>query len=724
MNLGSARSSRMLRPIMLALLCGSLAAGPTRDGSTQPPVTFASLLETLADERLDRVVAFGASRAEVFSSRDPGSIAPSEPESWFSDADVGHAIRIDSVGDRTEWVLADSRGPGLLARIVLDCPKSVAEAVLRVRIDGASEPLIEWPLRELRAGIAPRFAPFVRWNPMSQRMGAAFNAAAGARETKQTAGTLDCILPIPFAHSCTVTIDRRPEAYRIETALFDGGRAVDSLTRATLESSDAEVVRVRERLLARMQPAPASTSTASTSAASTAGAPQIEPGARVERTHGAAGVVRRLALRIDPSEARRAVRDLWIEFDFDGEPCVRMPLGHFFGLGDLTGPTGDAFRTVDASGVFESRIPMPFARDARLAIANRGTKPLAADFVAIEVAAPDAQPGPSPSLLHGAYRSWDRVPSEPAREIEVARIEGRGVLVGEAFSTRFGVHADLRRRGDERISIDGGKALAGPSAELYFGFGEETPLVARGLLVSVPPNPFALNTPRWAASRMRALDALAFTQSLVKTIEVLPGQTDGVEQSMSHGVLWYARAGESRGVGFDDPVAMPPVVRPRNLASLEEIFAGSEADAGEWFEAEDSIITGYADGLRWDPNDIGIYEPRHAWGQGRQVVVRSLRRGDWIEFALPAPDGVARRLAVRFTKSLESGRAKVAVNGNTVPGEFNLSAEKPEPGDLVDLGVHEPTDGWIRVRLEAAGLGDFSRSRMFIGVDGFRLSAP
>jgi len=297
----------MLRPIMLALLCGSLAAGPTRDGSTQPPVTFASLLETLADERLDRVVAFGASRAEVFSSRDPGSIAPSEPESWFSDADVGHAIRIDSVGDRTEWVLADSRGPGLLARIVLDCPKSVAEAVLRVRIDGASEPLIEWPLRELRAGIAPRFAPFVRWNPMSQRMGAAFNAAAGARETKQTAGTLDCILPIPFAHSCTVTIDRRPEAYRIETALFDGGRAVDSLTRATLESSDAEVVRVRERLLARMQPAPASTSTASTSAASTPGAPQIEPGARVERTHGAAGVVRRLVLRTLRAHAARTL---------------------------------------------------------------------------------------------------------------------------------------------------------------------------------------------------------------------------------------------------------------------------------------------------------------------------------------------------------------------------------------------------------------------------------
>jgi hypothetical protein len=223
---------------------------------------------------------------------------------------------------------------------------------------------------------------------------------------------------------------------------------------------------------------------------------------------------------------------------------------------------------------------------------------------------------------------------------------------------------------------------------------------------------------------MRVLDALTFSRSLVKTVEVLPAILEGAEQNLSHGVLWFARAGESRGIGFDDPVAMPPVAMPRNLAPLEEIFADAGTGPGEWIEAEDALISGYAEGLKWDPNHIGVYEPKHAWGQGRQVVVRSLRRGDWIEFALPAADAGARRVFVRFTKSLESGRAKVAVNGTVVAGEFNLSAEKPEPGELVDLGVHTPKDGWIRVRLEAAGLGDFSRSRMFIGVDGFRLSKP
>lgn len=707
----------MLRPIMLALLCGSLAAGPTRDGSAQPPITFASLLGSLADERLDRVLTSGASRAEVFSSRDPGSITPSEPESWFSDADAGHAIRIDSAGDRTEWVLADSRGPGALVRIVLDCPKSVAEAVLRVRIDGATEPMIEWPLRELRSAVAPRFAPFVRWNPASVRPNSGEDAAAGAREAWPSAGTLDCILPIPFARSCTVTIDRRPEAYRIETTLFDDGRAVESMTRAALDSADAEVVRAREAMMARMRSASAPADGAS-------GIGRIEPGARLERTHAAGGVVRRLALRIDPYEARAAVRDLWLEFDFDGERCVRMPLGFFFGLGDRTGPTGDAFRTVEASGLFESRIPMPFAREARLAIANRGTRALAADFVAIEVAAPDAQPGAIPVLLHGAYRRSDRLPSEPAREIELARIEGRGVLLGETFAAKFGVLAIERRRGDERLSIDGGKALAGPSAELYFGFGDEAPRVARGLLVSVAPSPGALTTLGWAASRMRVLDALAFSRSLVKTVEVLPTERAGSEQNLSHGVLWYARAGETRGVGFDDPTVMPPVATPRSLAPLEEIFADGGVDAVEWIEAEDALIAGYADGMKWDPNSIGVYEPGHAWGQGYQIVARSLRRGDWIEFKLPVDGDAARRLAVRFAKSMESGRVQVKVNGSSVAGEFNLSAEKPEPAELIDLGVHKPEGGWIRVRLEASGLGDFSRSRMFICVDGFRLSEP
>ena len=715
----SSMQSCVLRPIMLALACAALAAGPARDERVQPPVTLASLLDALADERLDRVGVSGASRAEVFSSRDPGSITPNEPDAWFSDADAGHAIRVDSVEDRTEWVLADSRGPGVLVRIVLECPKSVAEAVLRVRIDGAAEPTIEWPLRELGAGIAPRYAPFVRWNPAPARRGAPRDAPSGIRDPHAWSGTLDCILPIPFARSCTVTIDRRPEAYRIETTLFDTAREVEGVTRAVLERAEADLLRARERLEARMAPA-----LASTPAASAAGIARVAPGARIVRAHAAGGVVRRFALRIDPREAQSAVRDLWIEFDFDGEPCVRMPLGYFFGLGALTGPTGDAFRTVDASGLLESRIPMPFAREARLAIANRGGRPLAADFVAIDVAAPDSVSEVNPSLLHGAYRRWDRVPSEPAREIELARIEGRGVLVGEMFSAEFGIHADVRRRGDERLSIDGGKALAGPSPELYFGFGDETPRMARGVLVSIPPNPFTLNSPRRIASRMRVLDALAFSRSLVKTVEVLPGFLGGAEQNLSHGVLWFARAGESRGVGFDDPASMPPAVMPRNLAPLAETFAAAETGAHEWIEAEDALIIGYAEGLKWDPNHVGVYEPGHAWGQGRQVVVRSLRRGDWIEFALPAAGDVAQRVSLRFTKSPESGRAKVAVNGKAVAGEFNLSAEKPEPGELVDLGVHTPKDGWIRVRLEAAGLGDFSRSRMFIGVDGFRLSKP
>jgi hypothetical protein len=164
----------------------------------------------------------------------------------------------------------------------------------------------------------------------------------------------------------------------------------------------------------------------------------LAAGARIERSveGDRGGVVRRVAIRIDPMQARTAVRELWVECDFDGEPTIRMPLGHFIGLGESTGPTADAFRAVGPDGSMEFRLPMPFARSARVAIANRGAAPLACAleiFEADEIVAVDPRGSAAPpQLLHGAVRIHDRVSVERPVELELARIEGRGTLVGES----------------------------------------------------------------------------------------------------------------------------------------------------------------------------------------------------------------------------------------------------------------------------------------------------
>ena len=133
-------------------------------------------------------------------------------------------------------------GAGAITRIVVSSPAAMRDAVLRVRVDGGAQPAFEWPLRELKGVIAPRFAPFVAWHPAKDL----------PREGDVGGGTIDCILPMPFARSCIVTLDRRPELYRIESIAFADGVRVEPFARESLEGiGDARFAAVRADVAAR-----------------------------------------------------------------------------------------------------------------------------------------------------------------------------------------------------------------------------------------------------------------------------------------------------------------------------------------------------------------------------------------------------------------------------------------------------------------------------------------
>jgi len=720
---------------MLALCAFAVSvveAGRATDPPAASPVAvdFDAMIRALADESLGVPLEGVVASTAIHSSRDQGSVSREEGISWFSEADSGNAIRIDRIDGRSEWVLAELEGAGAVTRIVLNSPLAMRDAVLRVRVDGGAQPVIEWPLREMAGGIASRLSPFVAWHP----------ARDLARDGDVGVGTIDCILPIPFARSCLLTLDRRPELYRIESVGFTDGVRVEPFARGTLEGvGGARFAAMRADLAARTalrataHSVIRARSAASPSLAAELSASPLAPGARLERIveRARGGVIRRVAIRIEPMESLAAVRELWVECDFDGEPTVRMPLGHFVGLGESTGVTADAFRAVGPDGSMEFRLPMPFARSARVAIANRGAAPLACALEVVEVdeileldenlEADARESAAPPRLLHGAVRMHSRISVERPVEIELARIEGAGTLVGESTAH----HAALRDwwpSGDDRVLVDGRVELAGPSFDLSFGSAPGLPRVARGALVSIPARVDGPVSLRWSASRLRRLDAVRFEDSLVQTLELIPAATAGCEVGLSHAVLWYARAGESRGVGFDDPTPMPAAATPRNAAPLGELFP-IEGGA-EWFEAENLAVSFWTKSAYWGVAPLGVTSPAHAWGSGARVGLQAIGVGDAIELSVPARDASPRRLEVRFVRTLEAARVAVTVNGARVAGEFALTSPTPEPADIVDLGVHAPKNGRFLVRFAAAGYGEGSRTRMHISIDGIRVSAP
>jgi hypothetical protein len=430
-------------------------------------------------------------------------------------------------------------------------------------------------------------------------------------------------------------------------------------------------------------------------------------------------VIRALTVQIDPLQADRAVRDLWVECDFDGEPTLRMPLGHFIGLGESTGPAGDAFRRVGANGAMEFGLPMPFARSARIALVNRGPSPLSC---ALEVTKVEHRTSSeAPQILHGGWRLHPRRVVDAPVELELARIEGAGVMVGESFSQHAGF-LTWWPTGDERLKIDEREELARPSYDLAFGSAPGLPRGSRGLLVSIPIRADGYEAVRWSASRLRALDAVPFSKLFVQTLEAQPAAMPGCEITFTHSVLWYSRAGESRGVGFDDPASMPAITTPRNLAPLSELFPPGPGE--EWFEAESLSIKDWTRRSNWGPTGQWLVFPAHAWGRGETFGLLSFSVGEAIQLSIPARDDSPRRLTARFVRSTDAARVAVSVNGVRVPGEIALYAPVTEPSALIDLGVHAPKDGRFEVRLEVAGLRDSQPQRRHIQVDGFRTSPP
>jgi hypothetical protein len=701
----------MICAIALAVTVPSTqACAAPRVGRDAAEIDFARLFRLVTDGSGDGPVALPIASSAVHSSRDQGSITPTEQEAWFSESDSGNVLRIERIDGRTEWVLAEIKGAGALTRIVARSSPLMRDAVLRIRLDGEPTPSIEWPLRGFADAIAPGLAPFVVWNPQSPSL----SAQGPTTDPAADAGIFDCIVPIPFASSCVVTIDRRPDLYRIDSVSFAEGVRVERLAGDPMKAALAgefDVMRADAKVrLAPMRSAQRA-------------ATPLAPGSRIERTAepvGArGGVIRAVAIEIDPIQAGTAVRDLWIECDFDGERAIRMPLGHFIGLGEQTGPTADGFRRVGAHGAMEFRLPMPFARNARVSIANRGRAPLSCALEITKVE--DRVSAEPPHLLHGGLRMHRRLVVDKPIEVELARIEGAGVLVGECYSQDAALQS-WWPTGDDRLKIDGREELAGPSYDLAFGSTLGLPRLARGLLVSIPPRANGMEAARWSASRLRTLDGVRFSQSLVQTLEVQPATVPGCEISLSHSALWYACAGASRGVGFDDPESMPAVATPRNRAPLAELFPPAAGE--EWFEAENLPISFWSRGANWGLADLGSSRPTHAWGSGTRIGLLAGPKGvgDAIELVVPARDGLPRRITGRFVRTEDAARVAVSVNGVPVPGEIALDALEPEPSDLIDLGVHQPKDGRFLVRFTAAGFGQYARRRMHIQIDGLRTS--
>ncbi len=642
-------------------------------------------------------------RQRQASSYNRASVAPNKP-GWFADQDGVAFIRTEQRDGRTEWVMMEDDGPGCLTRIwtpffYFGLNDNTGPNV-RIYLDGADQPVIDCPLIHLVTAKDFVGEPFAQ-----------FTARAG-----------DLYLPIPYAGSCRVVMDRKPFYNIINFRSYPKGTELRTFTREDYDAAKQTLTAVGRTLLDPPPPAEDQTQTVRQTLA--------PHGEMAIPTPTGGAVIRVLEIQLTPSKASQSgyLRSTVLAGQFDGEQTIWCPVGDFFGCADAVHPFKTFAREVTADGTMTCRWVMPYETSADLRILNLGSKPVTAS---VRIATGPWQWDDRSMHFHANWRPDDVVQGSEFQDWNFVEICGHGVLIGDQW-TVLNPNGSWWGEGDEKIYIDDDHGRRFPS---HFGTGTEDYYGWAGGRVPTRKDEFShpyLANIRvggldgWTrgfniCNRHRGLDAIPFTQRLRFDMEASFGV--GIRNPwnlLGYSVVtwWYARPGATHNRPPQPDLAAKPIVSLSELdRRAKQIRVGEVRHVEGAIEFEDLKPTAQSPGLHSGPQvPHPRFGPKRMSGQAHYFVAGS-KKGDFVEFTLPE-QYQPRRVVLHLVRSYDFGIVQLSVNDKPVGQSIDLYEADPVTIAEVDLGVVHPAGNVIKIRAELVGHNPKSRgSGSFFGLD-------
>ena len=652
---------------VLAALAIAATSEPKNPGGSR--ITIESLLREMVDmERLATAPEPGMECAQQ-SSYDRASVAPDKP-GWFANGDAGQFIRQEQRDGRTEYVMAEMKGPGAIVRLWSANPDGGGN--IRIYIDDLSRPALEAAFLALTSGQMPEFpAPFSGRRSMGANL----------------------YFPIPYQQRCKVTVERPNLYYHVGYRTYPAGTQVQPFSMALLPSlraTMAEVGRILEHPAARLP-----TDGAQRRATDAAVAPGEE--VTLYDTQGPAAIVR---LEMKPSVPREqlvaAMREsvLTIHFDDEREPCVWAPLGDFFGSTPGLNPYESLPVGMQYNGNCYCNWYMPFAKRARISIRNESSNPISLRFVVWSKPAV-WQKGKS-LYFHAKWRNeW--LPEEPQFvDWPMLQAQGTGRLVGVMLGV-FNPRGGWWGEGDEKIWVDDDTfpSYIGTGSEDYFGYawGHTARFSHAYHNQSICTGPG--HAGYTAVARYHILDDIPFQKSIRFYIE----KWDVHEREYACTTYWYAAPGST---DFFKPIP----VEQRRVRPLPEPFRVKGAIEGE------GLAVARCTGGRTLVQDLSpdFSASKHLWWV-------DLQPGAILELNVPVNKPGRCKITLGLTKSWDYGIHQPLVNGNPVGQPVDLYAPEVTPLK-VELGDHALSAGEVRIGLQCVGTNPSARpARYMAGID-------
>lgn len=654
----------------------------------QEQVSMQSLLREIVDRK--QLVEYPESipyKAMQASSYNRASVSPDQP-GWFADSDGVFCIRTEkNRKGETEWVLMEDKGPGAITKIWAVCfyygLDDTTGANLKIYLDGEDEPTINC-----------NFFEFVK--------GESFVKPPLAMETRRAGNSY---LPIPYAKSCKVTMDKKVFYNIISYRSYPQGTSVRTFSMDEYNQSQILIDSVGHVLERGVYGDLASTKNTEAYSFHKTLRPQEKETLLIRKKQKA---IEQLVFQLDAEDFDQALRSTVLKISFDGEQTVWTPLGDFFNIGVGLKTYQMWERAVQEDGTMICRWIMPYQHIAELEIENMGKQDIQMSVTAKVM--PYTWNDRS-MYFHSSWRMDDPTPGFPLFDYNLVNVKGKGIYVGDQF-TVLNPEEGWWGEGDEKVYVDDDTfpSLFGTGTEDYYGWAggvvpnpeDEfyTPFLSNVRVAA--PNSMGYNT----CTRTRVLDAIPFNRQLDFNIESSgSNRTNWFHLQYAVNTYWYAKPGASCN---RKPL---PEMASRKIMTLQELQVYNEKCKADRYiypgaiEAENLETYQSGDAVR-------PVEKMDVWGElsnSEAKCYQFIQEGKPVNVRLTELFNDV-PLKVCLITGDACGEFDILVNG-TLVRTINLLSEHSAV-TTIDLGVHKPVNNALDIQFVCKKTGQ-------LGIDYF-----
>ncbi len=673
---------------LFVLVCTALwSPAATFGAEPSGPITVETLLARMSDLSWLSTPPQPGERTVQFSSYDRASRLEGDTlANPFANGDRGHYLRVDTLADGSkEHVLAEAQGPGFVSRIWSANPAGI----IRIYIDGATEPVLEADFVALTHGKVEPFTP-----PFGHESSRGCNL----------------YFPIPFARSIKVVTTEGDQYFQVQMTLLAPDSAVESYTAGVLARSADMIAKTRASLRTRI-----AADTKLIQQARDNPRELLAPGARTVLLNAKEGpaTLEGLSIKLASDNVDEALARCLLTITFDGAdaPQVAVPLGDFFGSGPGINPFQSVPAQVTDDGVLASFWPMPYSSSVVIAVVNQSEAVLSVSKLACRIAKRPAGEGAQPPLhFHARWKMEDGIQTvggDGTKEWQALALKGApGRFVGLMLNV-FNPTTAWWGEGDEKIYIDGEAfpSTFGTGTEDYFGYAwcDPHPYV----------NPFHAQTRcdgpgnrgNTSNVRFQILDQIPWHESIQFDLEVWHWKAVKVQYATI--AYFYAAEGAVIAPSAEFNLA-GRVVHSSDIPIHREPNA-IEAESLPLIDATGAVVI-----------DQGMENYGEEWSSATQRWWVCRQPQGRISMELPEHPAGTFELVAGFTRAPDYGSVQVAVGDKPLGDPVDLYARNVSHSGPLSLGRVRLDPEDRELSLTITGKNPKSTSYL-VGIDYFKL---